>query len=168
MVMITVSTPVGVQGEKGPVMTAFGRRIEYTNWVRNELNMARAMNEIVYSENADGSQGVPYMPRTFPLGTWKVGRPVQKVGLMAPYFIPTDAHQLVDEWEVQNGLYVGKTGRQVMDWGYGLHCLLTVHHLESWGCFVIEDLEDLDFLVNQVINFLADPVYGGVLEIAVS
>lgn len=168
--MVTVAAPPeGIAGQKNPLMVGFGRNIEYTNFVRNEINGRRAKNEVVYSENEDGSKGVPYYPRPFPKGTWKIGKPQQEVGLLAPFFIPTDAHQLVDEWELdENGLYLQKTGRQVMDWGYGIHCLLTVVHLESWGCFVIEHEPDLDYLVNQTINFIAEPMYGGVLEIAVS
>ena len=91
--------------------------------VRNELNGRRELTEKpVHAENADGSEGRAYMPRWFPLGTWKIVAIIPKADpYEAPEFISTDAHQLVDEWTEVGGRYGEKTGRQVEDYGYGLH-----------------------------------------------
>ena len=96
--------------------------------VRTELNGERLLSsQPVCTENEDGTPGVPYMPRPFPLGKWKVLAVIPKTNpYLAPEFISTDAHQLVDEWTVSLNLkgdvhYVQKSGRQVEDYGYGLH-----------------------------------------------
>lgn len=155
-------------------MTAFGRQLVVSCKVRNELNGQRGMNEVVYSENEDGSQGVPYMPRQYPSGTWTISKPVQELTDIAlgPWFTPTSACQLVDEWEVVNKVYTQKTGRQVMDYGYGIHISYRmlngaqVEEAYSDGCLHFEDgngstkEEVLDWWINQVITFLADPARG--------
>jgi hypothetical protein len=171
MIQITVSRPDGVAGAPNPIMTAFGKSVPFTCFVRNEVNGLRAMNEVVYSVKSDGSQGPAIMPRTFPVGTWELKMPAPRSNpLLAPYFIPTTAWQVLDEWEVENRgtasqpemWYVQKTGRQVQDFAYGIHCS-TAH--ESWGCIhVVDDpsgrrtkFEYLDELVNDLINWLKDP-----------
>jgi len=91
--------------------------------VRNELNGERLLSEApVKTEQADGSDGVPYMPRPFPLGEWKVTGILPKTNpYEAPEFISTDSWQFVDEWTEANGHYGAKSGNQVQDFGYGLH-----------------------------------------------
>ena len=91
--------------------------------VRNEVNGLRELSEKpVHTENKDGSQGTVYMPRQFPKGKWHVYTIIPKADpYMAPEFIATDAYQMVDEWTEEDGHYGHKTGRQVLDYGYGLH-----------------------------------------------
>ena len=67
---------------------------------------------VAYTENADRSRGIPYQPVQFPKGHWAVGIPYATTDpLMAPYFIPTSAHQLV----------IGNDGTSIEDYGYGIH-----------------------------------------------
>lgn len=179
MIQITVSRPDGVAGAPNPIMTAFGKPIPYTCFVRNELNGLRKMNEVVYSVQSDGSKGPPIMPRTFPVGTWKLGFPALRSDpLLAPYFCPTDAWQELDEWAVENRgtasvpemWYTEKTGRKVKDFAYGIHCS-SAH--ESWGCIhIIDDargskFDYLDELVRTLINWLRDTTMAQPPEIQV-
>ena len=99
------------------------KTISVTCDVRNELNKRRSLDEKpVYSENKDGTQGAPYMPRMFPIGIWKVVAIIPKTQeYEAPEFISTDAHQLVNIWSVVDKHYGKDTGFQVMDHGYGWH-----------------------------------------------
>lgn len=72
----------------------------------------------------------------------------------APYFIPTDAHQLVDEWDLdEHQLYKCAAGRQVMDWGYGLHHSTCDY---TFGCLRILDIPDLVWLVGQINQEISD------------
>jgi hypothetical protein len=134
---------------------AFGRVLPCSCKVRNELTPG-GRSDVVHSENADGTTGVPYMPRPFPSGLWTVGRPAvifpeKDVHLyMWPFFIPTDAHQLVDVWEVSQEEvlhYIKPTGQQVMDWGYGMHFSSS---LTTLGCEKILIESDLRWLVDQI------------------
>jgi len=142
-------------------MFAFGKLIECSCVVQNLENKNRAMNQVVFSENADGLNGVPYSPQVFPLGAWPVRAPIpepESNPYEFPFFIPTDAHQLVDEWgTVQREAlyYTQKTGRQVMDWGYGIHFSKSMVTL---GCIRIASQQDLMFIVSQVQNALKNGV----------
>lgn len=98
-------------------------KIKVSCKVRNELNGLRQPHEVVHSERKDGSEGVPYYPRPFPYGSWKVYRPVARSSpYLAPRFTPTDANQLVESWSVKDSVYDKPSGTYVADWGYGLHC----------------------------------------------
>jgi hypothetical protein len=178
MIQITVGKIDGVAGAPNPIMLAFGKNVPFSCFVRNEINGLRQMNEVVFSVNKDGSKGVPCMPRTFPVGTWSLGMPgVRSDPLLAPYFIPTTAWQMLDEWEVTNKdgklWYLKKTGRQVADYAYGLHCS-TAH--ESNGCIhIIDDpsgqhskFDYLDEIVHSLIDWLRDPTMGQPPEIQVT
>jgi hypothetical protein len=138
-------------------LTAFGKTIACSCRVRNEINGMRLPNQVVYSERADGELGVPYYPRQFPRGKWNVYHPVPRTDhYMAPYFIPTDAHQLVEEWSIkqEDGTsYDQKTGRAVEDFGYGLHHSSSPTTL---GCIKIESLDDLGWLVKRIQAEMAD------------
>jgi len=92
--------------------------------VRNELNGERKLDsKAVYSEMANGTRGVPYMPRPFPKGMCKIVAIIPKDSpYEAPEFISTDAHQPVEEWSIKpDGTYDKPTGRMVEDFGYGEH-----------------------------------------------
>ena len=88
----------------------------------------------------------PYMPRVFPQGVWKLGKPVAKADpYTAPWFIPTTAWQMVDVWSVdEHGFYGKPTGEKVKDEGYGLHNSTSRTTL---GCLKIEKKTDLAWLV---------------------
>ncbi len=187
MIQITVGRLDGVAGAPNPIMTAFGKTVPFFCFVRNELNGLRKMNEVVYSTNEDGSRGVPYMPRTFPVGTWALLMPAPRSNpLLAPYFCPTTAWQIVDEWAVEQRddgeWYTGKAGGQVKDYAYGIHCS-TAH--ESDGCLHIVDdapghqtLKDdgtvktkfdyLDDIVHSLIEWIRDPSMAQPPEIQVT
>jgi len=112
--------------------------------VRNELNGNRRMNEIVRTM----PNGKPYMPRIFPKGTWKVGLPlVRETDELAPFFIPTNAHQLVQVWDTRNGSYVAATNILDDDTAYGLHYSL---YQNTLGCIKIRNKKDLLELVRVI------------------
>ena len=130
-------------------MTAFGRDITVTNNVRNELNGLRRPNEIVYTEKQDGSKGLPYYPRQFPVGKWVVTSITPKPQTepyLFPYFIGTSAHQLVPTWSVKDGKY-DKPAGQAEDYGYGIH---TSSSSTTLGCIKVTKMDDLLWLVDQI------------------
>lgn len=91
--------------------------------VRNELNKRRLLHlarDVVFTMP---SPGKPYMPRPFPKGMWNVTRPEPRSDeYKAPWYIPTDAWQWVDIWELDDkGGYNAPTGAKMKDYGYGLH-----------------------------------------------
>jgi hypothetical protein len=79
-----------------------------------------------------------YQPQFFPVGRWRVTRIDPETDpYMAPFFIATDAHQLVECLD----------GTVVEDWGYG------IHHSTSrttWGCLNVLSEDDLRWLVVRV------------------
>ena len=98
---------------------------------------------IAFSEKEDGSQGIPYQPLQFPLGTWIVGAPEATTHpLMAPYFIPTNAHQIVP------GLY--GDGVYADDFGYGIH--FDAQFEETWGCLHLYSSDDAKWLAGEVLD----------------
>ena len=129
-------------------LSAFGRTIAVSD------NFYAIMTEtpgihVIMSTNEDGSDGVPYKPQSFPVGIWDIRAPLARTSIYtAPYFIPTDAHQWVDEWELdEHQLYKCPTGRQVMDWGYGIHHSAINY---TFGCLRVVDEVDLLWLVSQI------------------
>ena len=152
-----ISLSLSINSEK-TVLAVAGHLIDTCCHVRNIENGQRHIDQVVYSENKDGSRGVPYSPMSFPSGLWVVGAPLpidpsHDVNMyLWPFFIPTDAHQLVDEWDTDQTdrlHYTKKTGRQVMDWGYGLHFSSSGTTL---GCIKIMNEGDLRWLVRQIID----------------
>lgn len=110
--------------------------------VRNELNGRRGGQDVTHTMPG----GQPYMPRVFPKGIWTLGKPVAKTApYTAPWFIPTNAWQMVEVWSVdRDGFYEKGTNRFVKDEGYGLHCSTSRTTL---GCLRIEKVEDLEWIV---------------------
>jgi hypothetical protein len=140
-------------------MTAFDLEVEVSCAVRNELNGLRRADEVVYTCAADRTTDVePYYPRTFPCGTWEIGD-VDEVDLRDdprrykwPYFIDTNACQLVETWVAKNGIYIKKSGFLTWDYGYGLH------HSSSrttLGCCNILREEDVRWLAAELIRWKA-------------
>lgn len=128
-------------------LRALDRDIPASCIVRNELNGRRMPDQVVHIENKDGSAGPPYQPRVFPCGSWHVlGASPREDPYLAPYFISTDAWQLVDEWRVDdNGRYRDPVG-QMPDYGYGLH---TSTSPTTLGCIKIQRRADLLELVRE-------------------
>ena len=125
-------------------MTAFGKTINISCKVRNETNNRRK-DEVVKSIPS----GVPIQPRTFPLGTWNVHKPLPRTSAyLRPYFIPTDAWQMLPVWELDTkGNYKAPTDTCVRDSGYGLHFSTSS---TTQGCIRIGALSDLLFLVENI------------------
>jgi hypothetical protein len=112
--------------------------------VRNELNKQRGVSEIVMTEPEEH----PYYPRAFPNGVWNLSKPIPRdTAYLSPYFIPTDAWQMVDTWHIMDGKYTAKTGKQYRDSGYGLHYSTSGTTL---GCIRIGDRADLLWLVAEI------------------
>jgi hypothetical protein len=134
-------------------------RIKCWSKVRNEINGLRPRNplrenttDVCHSVNADGSEGVPIMPRTFPVGNWRITGfkehpdPTENHGYLYPVFINTDAVNEVPEWELDdNGLYHKPTGRTVTDHFLGLH-----FSTSDWtqGCLRIDTEDNIRWLWN--------------------
>jgi len=124
--------------------------------VRNELNVRRALHskkQVIYAmtedpHNNDG-KGYPVMPRTFPTGRWNVTKPRARTDpYRAPFYIPTDAEQYLDVWELdENGGYDHVTCKSVLDIGYGMHFSSSK---TTVGCIRIHDESDLMWLVHAI------------------
>lgn len=120
--------------------------------VRNELNGERPLHDatqVIHSIPSDK----PYMPRVFPAGDWTIGPPriksYEKNPLYWPFYIPTDAWQLVDVWELDpNGGYLRKSGQQVRDTGYGLH--FCKDSITTWGCVRLSSEADARWLAEFI------------------
>ena len=143
-------------------LLAFGRSVACSCDVRNMENGRRRRDEVVFSTLADGSRGKPYSPQLFPvvrrtaqgdrrLGAWTVGRPEpESHPYLAPYFIPTNAAQLVRVWsteELDTLHYLAETDEAIEDWAYGLHCSTSPTTL---GCITIADRDELMLLVTEI------------------
>ena len=131
-----------------------GLRIGCTCIVRNELNKWRLPKEVVHTK----PDRLPYYPRVFPNGRWSVGRPIPTPDpYMAPFYIPTNAHQLVDVWAVVDGKYDHKTGEQVEDRSYGLH--FASSSSTTLGCIRIGSKDQLLTLVEEIERHLEGGVW---------
>lgn len=153
---MTVRTLSWTRGSS--TMSAFGREIKVSNDVRNEINGRRALHvkkDVVLTEPDDGSKPVPYMPRQFPVGVWKITgiipHPDPKDRYLNPYFIATNAHTLVEAWSLdEQGGYDKPTGRFVRDAGYGLHWPDPAFSTTTLGCIRIVNKIDLLKLVSEI------------------
>lgn len=139
------------------LITVGDKQIVAWTRVRNELNGRRPLPDhlpdVVYTEPVQH----PYMPRRFPVGRWKVGKPVAhkpEESYLYPFFIPTDAWQIVEIWKLKaNGQYDKPTGATYTDSGYGLHFSTSPTTL---GCIRIEKIDDLLWLVSLIRNSTED------------
>lgn len=112
--------------------------------VRNELNGLRSMDEIVYTI----PNHHPYMPRIFPKGTWKVALPEPRESKeLYPYFIPTNAFQVVPIWNTLLNSYVSQSDKTDIDRAYGIHYS---EYKNTLGCIKIRNLKDLLDLVHEI------------------
>jgi len=94
-----------------------------------------------YPEHPDGTPGpVAYQPVKFPSGLWVIGKPISTDHpLMAPFFIPTNAHQMVTCID----------GSQFDDYGYGIH--FDAEFEETWGCLHLYSAEDARWLAEEIL-----------------
>lgn len=132
--------------------------LEASCLVRNEVNGWRKNTEIVKTI----PEGRPYQPRQFPVGVWKVGRPVARTEpYKAPIYIPTNAWREVRVWRVVDGEYHHPTDDMVIDTAYGLHCSTSNTTL---GCIKIHRVGDLYRLASEIFLEL-DRGHEPVLEV---
>lgn len=126
-------------------LNAFGKDIDISCIVRNELNGWRKSNEIIFSV----PDHKPVQPRPFPKGIWNVGKPVAREDpYLAPYYIPTDAWQQLPIWELTADRKYGHvTTDYVRDTAYGLH---TSTSTSTQGCIKINNMHDLLWLVQYI------------------
>jgi hypothetical protein len=68
---------------------------------------------------------------------------------LAPYFIPTSAHQTIEEWSIKESMYYEPTGRKLEDYGYGLHYSTSATTL---GCVRFGNKADLLLVVNKIVE----------------
>jgi len=120
--------------------------------VRNELNGWRPLHnpdQVVYAMTHDKYHKYPVMPRPFPRGVWNVGSPMERTDkYLAPYFIPTDAEQMLPIWELDDdGGYDHPTDKWILDLGYGLHFSVSNTTL---GCIKGHVRRDLEWLVEGI------------------
>lgn len=96
--------------------------------------------------------GVPYQPAMFPVGAWILRRPVERVQAdRAPWYIGSDAWQMLPSWETLDGAYTVPTGEHVRDSDYGLHCSAYPYTL---GCIKVEKVGDIEWLASRVVEAL--------------
>lgn len=127
---------------------AFGRVIQVSCDVRNEVNGRRHETEIAKSLPDEH----PYQPRQFPKGLWSVSRPLARESKwLAPFYIPTDAWREMPIWAIEDKRYKAPTDKTTIDRGYGLHYSESPTTL---GCIKIESRDDLLWLVDQINNKL--------------
>ena len=131
--------------DKG-ILDAYGEEIEVSNFTR---------------PNRDGTLprsvpgNVPYYPQHFPAGLWKITDPLARTAIdLAPWYIPTDAHQMVPEYSLTaDGKMDKPTGVLVPDEAYGIH----FSELDfTWGCIRVVNRPDLEWLVSEIQNELAE------------
>lgn len=100
---------------------ASGKVFQATCRVRNEINGRRRIDEVVRTYPIAG-QRLPYFPRKFPTGMWKVKSPIWTTDPeYAPVKIPTDAFRRVAIWDVENGKYTNLSGDHQTDAFYHMH-----------------------------------------------
>jgi hypothetical protein len=118
-------------------MWAFGKELKTSCIIKSRINLPPA-----YPEHSDGTPGkMAYQPVKFPSGLWIVKTPeATNHPLMAPYFIPTNAHQLV----------VCVDGSKFDDYGYGIH--FDAQFEETWGCLHLYSADDAIWLAQQILD----------------
>jgi hypothetical protein len=96
---------------------------------------------LAFPEHPNGSLGpVAYQPVKFPSGLWMVKCPEPTTNpLMAPVFIPTNAHQIVKCVD----------GSEFDDYGYGIH--FDALFEETWGCLHLYSAEDARWLAEEIL-----------------
>jgi len=146
---------------KEGILEAFGRVIQISSKVRNEVNKLRTLTERPVASMPDGK---PVMPRSFPPGTWEIYGPLARDSKeLAPFFIPTSAFRRLPVWTVENGHYGEPTTETVTDRGYGIHYS---EFNNTIGCMKVHKKDDLIWLVGKINAILdrGEKVYLEVVE----
>jgi hypothetical protein len=122
------------------ILDAYGLKIPVANNVR--------LNKDGTGPRSSPDQ-IPYMPQGFPLGQWKItGVFPRTVTDLAPFFISTNAWQMVPEWTVDlRGKFISSTGRWVHDAAYGIHFSILDF---TWGCIRVINRSDLEWLATKI------------------
>ncbi len=144
------------------ILAAFGRTLT-VSCVQADRIVEKL--PVIYSLNADGSQGYPYMPKPFPLGLCNAtGARQSDDPELAPWVLETDAHQKVERWEVtEDGKdYVQPIGDFVEDWGYEFH--FDRIWMTTDGCVRMASAEDATWLCQQ---YLAAKTRGDTVQVSV-
>lgn len=131
------------------------KKFRATCTVRNELNDWRNQDdpkEVVKHLPPDGSEPLPYMPRKFPTGKWKVRAPVRSNNpTFAPYKIPTSAKRNVCLWDLKSdGSYDQPSGESAVDSFYHLH--YSEPSQTTLGCIRLDSKADAIEISNLVRN----------------
>lgn len=118
--------------------------------VRNEINGRRKPNQIVKTYPITSSLGrLPYMPRRFPTGLWRVKPPIWTDDIdYAPVKIPTDAMRRVLLWDVKSGKYTIPNGQHQDDAFYHLH--FARDSKTTLGCIRLHSAEDAEDIAKLV------------------
>lgn len=129
-----------------------GEKIAVSNSVR--IRNRENPEEVVFTI----PDRIPYMPERFPAGVWHVGKPLPRSNpYLAPYYIPTDAWQLVSEWTLEpDGSYGKPTGKKAYDSGYGIHFSTSPTTL---GCLKVVNRSDLLRLAKLIAETDEDVVF---------
>lgn len=131
----------------------FGKDIKVSNNIRNFDNGLRKLGnpeDVVYTiPTKSRDKPRPYMPRAFPVGLWKITKVSERQNpYTAPYFISTNAIQLVEVWTIEDdGTYGEPTGTFVEDTGYGIHSSTSSTTL---GCLKVQSIQSLLEIVSEI------------------
>ncbi len=119
--------------------------------VRNELNTYREDNQIVKTfPKTKGLSRLPYEPRKFPTGVWKIKAPIWTSDITyAPVKIPTDAVRRVFTWDTEEGKYKIESGTQT-DAFYHLH--YAQNSRSTLGCIRLDNPEDAIEIAKTIIS----------------
>lgn len=145
----------------GKRLTGIGDDIPATCIVRNEVNGWRRSDQVVRTTpgTAPDRPGVAYMPRPFPPGAWTVTGvySMSKDSVFWPYFIDTDAHQVLSVWETNADGTYGRPTRETFEGvGYGIHHARyndrrgLVRSNTTLGCINILDPTDAERLAQDI------------------
>ena len=97
------------------------------SFVRNEINGERVLRDkkdVIFTfPHNRYDKSLPYMPRRFPEGSWKItGYEYTDQDYLKPVKIFTDATQIVPIWKLdKNGGYAYAAGNVQFDYGYWFH-----------------------------------------------
>lgn len=143
----------------GSRIVAWGREIDATCIVRNEVNGWRQPWQVVRTMGSTRPHGLAYQPRRFPAGTHEITRVLDASpeSVYWPYFVDTDATQELHAWELDiQGMYVKPMSQTFTARGYGIHHARyhknkrLVPSNTTLGCINIIDPEDAEWFGEQI------------------
>lgn len=125
--------------------------------VRNEINDERELHnpdEVIYTfPKSRYDKSLPYMPRPFPKGTWKItGYEYTAQKYLEPIKIFTNATQLVPIWLLDDqGGYSVSAGDVQFDFGYWFHFW---SGRTTTGCGRLDEIIDIENLLAVIKPYL--------------